>query len=171
MRKLLVGSSLAVLVLTAAGSLPAQQPAGAAAIKLFADSAEVQALMAKAKAEIKPGQPMFSQRLVNLAPYAVNLEYRVSAAPASIHEKEAEIFFVVEGSGILTTGGKLVKQSGGTADNPAATVIEGGTSQSVSKGEVLIVPENTPHWYGTVNAPGPLVLMSMHMPRTTPAAQ
>ena len=72
----------------------AQQPAaqGAApAAKLFAGSADVTAMMAKAKSERKPDQPNFIQPIVQLAPYNANLEYRVAGvkAPASVHEREA----------------------------------------------------------------------------------
>src|SRR5712664_4091101 len=49
----------------------------------------------------------FVQPIVRLAPYNANLEYRVAGvnAPASMHEREAEMFYVVEGSGTLVTGG------------------------------------------------------------------
>ena len=67
------------------------------------------ALIAKAKKERKPDQANFSQPILRLAPYNANLEYRVAGinAPASVHEREAEMFYVVEGSGTLITGGKL----------------------------------------------------------------
>src|SRR5436189_6370809 len=50
----------------------AQQPAAqnaAPAVKLFASSADVTAMIAKAKSERKPDQPNFAQPIVQLAPY------------------------------------------------------------------------------------------------------
>jgi hypothetical protein len=82
----------------------AQQQAGQnppLAAKLFAGSSDVTAMIAKAKSERKPDQANFIQPIVRLAPYNANLEYRVAGvnAPASVHEREAEMFYVVEGSG------------------------------------------------------------------------
>ena len=43
------------------------------------------------------------------------------------------------------------------------TGIEGGESRQIAKGDFIMVPENTPHWFSTIN--GTLVLMSLHLPR------
>lgn len=150
---LLVAMSVAAL---------AQGPA-AQNMKEFTTSAEVQAMIAKAKAELKPGTPMMIQRILSLAPYNANLEYRAAAAPASVHETEAEMFYVIEGSGTLVTGGKLTEEKRTNAENLSGSSIEGGTAREVAKGDFIIVPQNTPHWYSKVN--GALVLMSIHVPR------
>src|SRR5260370_25645316 len=75
--------------------------------KLAVSSADVAAMVAKAKSERKPDQPNFIQALVQLAPYTVNLEHRIGGvnAPASGHEREAELFYVLEGSVTIVTGG------------------------------------------------------------------
>ena len=100
----------------------AQQSAGQnppPAAKLFAGSADVTAMIAKAKSERKPDQANFIQPIVRLAPYNANLEYRVAGvnAPASVHEREAEMFYVVEGSGTLVTGGTLREEKRANAEN------------------------------------------------------
>jgi mannose-6-phosphate isomerase-like protein (cupin superfamily) len=136
----------------------AQQP-----LKEFASSADVVALMAKAKAELKPGQQMLSQRIVGLAPYNANLEYRVAVANASLHEKEAEMFYVIEGSGTVVTGGTLTKETRANAANKSGAGIENGVVREISKGDFVMVPENTPHWFSKIN--GTLVLMSIHLPK------
>jgi quercetin dioxygenase-like cupin family protein len=53
------------------------------------------------------------------------------------------------------TGGKLT-----------GATIAGGTSQTVSKGDFLVVPEGTPHWFSGIDST--LVLMTIKMPRATP---
>ena len=143
----------------------AQQAPAAAAVREFASAIDVTALMAKAKAEIKPGQGNFVQTVVRLPPYTVNLEYRVPAgtAGASIHEREAEIFFVVEGTGTAITGGTLKDEKRSNAENLTGSGIEGGVSRTVVKGDVLFVPEKSPHQFIALG--GPLVLMSLHVPR------
>jgi mannose-6-phosphate isomerase-like protein (cupin superfamily) len=139
----------------------AQQP-----MKTFISSADVTALIAKAKAERKDGQPIVAQPLLQLAPYTASLEYRASVGNAAVHEKEAEMFYVVDGSATLVTGGKLANETRTNAENLTGTAIEGGTSRAVAKGDFVIVPENTPHWFSPIN--GTLVLMSFHVPRPVP---
>ena len=84
--------------------------------------------------------------------------------PAATHEKEAEMFFVMDGGGTLVTGGKLVGETRTNAENLSGTAIDGGKSQAVAKGDFFIVPENTPHWFSKLD--GTLVLMSVHVPRS-----
>ena len=84
--------------------------APAPAMKNLATSADVQALIAKARSELKPGDPYKGETIVKLAPYTVALEYRASRVPPAIHETEAELFYVIEGSGTLTVGGTLTDE-------------------------------------------------------------
>src|SRR5438046_8695486 len=104
-----VFGTIFTLVSSAALAQQSAAPNPAPAARLFAASADVTAMIAKAKSERKPDQPNFVQPIVQLAPYNANLEYRVAgvAAPASVHEREAEMFYVVEGTGTLVTGGTL----------------------------------------------------------------
>ncbi len=144
----------------------AQEGAGQM-MKTFASSTDVAALIAKAKSERKENQPIVIQPILRLAPYNANLEYRASVGPASVHEKEAELFYVIDGSATMMTGGKLVKESRTNAENLTGTAIEGGMSRTVSKGDFIIVPENTPHWFSAIN--GTIILMSLHVPRPVAA--
>ncbi len=152
----------AALLLTVSVFAAAQTPAPAP--KLFAAAGDVSALIAKAKAERKPDQANFIQPIVRLAPYAANLEYRVGsvAAPASTHEKDIEIFYVVEGTGTMVTGGKLVDEKRTNPANLSGTAIIGGQSKKISKGDFLVVPAGTPHWITGID--GALALMTLHVP-------
>ena len=146
------------------GSVLAQQAAPASqTLKTFVSSADVTALIAKAKATRKPDQANLAQPLLQLAPYTANLEYRAGVANGAVHEKEAEMFYVVEGAGTLITGGKLTGETRTNAENLSGSGIEGGKSQRVAKGDFIMVPENTPHWFSAIE--GSLTLMSIHLPR------
>ena len=151
----------------------AQQSAaqgGAPAAKLFAGSADVTAMIAKAKSERKPDQPNFIQPIVQLAPYNANLEYRVAGvkAPASVHEREAEMFYVVDGAGTLVMGGTLRDEKRTNAENLTGSAIDGGTPRRIAKGDWVMVPEKTAHWFSQIE--GTIVLMSIHLPHTTGTA-
>jgi hypothetical protein len=114
--RLRVLCTILTLLMTAAiaRQLTAQNPPPPP--KLFASAADVTAMIAKAKAERKPDQPNFIQPIVGLAPYTANLEHRVAGipAPASVHEREAEMFYVVEGSGRWSPAANSRTRSGPT---------------------------------------------------------
>ncbi len=129
----------------------------------YTSATEVQKLIANAKKIRKGDQPTVSQPILKLAPYQSNLEYRAAVGPAAIHEKEAEMFYVIDGAGTLITGGKLVNEKRTNDANLTGTGIEGGKSQSVGKGDFFIIPEKTPHWFSEIK--GTLILMSFHVPR------
>ena len=151
---------ITIALVTAAAAL-AQAPAPVT--KTFSSAADVAALIAKAKSERKEGQPLVLERILQVPPYNANLEYRASVGPAAIHENEAEMFCVIEGSGTMVTGGKLANEKRTNASNLTGTGIEGGTSREVSKGDFIMVPDNTAHWFSAIN--GYIVLMTLHVPR------
>jgi mannose-6-phosphate isomerase-like protein (cupin superfamily) len=142
-----------------------QPPAGAAdAMKSMASSADVASVVAQLKAE-RGDRPQLARPLLKLAPYTVNIEYRAAVGPAAVHDKEAELFYVLDGAGTLTTGGRLVNPTRPNPDNQSGTGVEGGTSRRVSKGDVIMVPEGEPHWFSMID--GTLTLMSLHLPRAS----
>jgi mannose-6-phosphate isomerase-like protein (cupin superfamily) len=167
MRARLLTLTLMLVTAAAVGLMTAQQPAKQAkqppANKTYVSASDVTAMMAKAKNERKQDQANFIQGLLQLAPYTANLEYRAVVGPAAVHEKEAELFYVIDGGGTLVTGGKLAGETRTNAENLSGTAIDGGDTQAVAKGDFFIVPENTPHWFSKIN--GTLVLMSLHVPR------
>lgn len=135
-----------------------------AAMKTFTSSAEIADLIAKAKAERKEGQAVVFAPILSLAPYRAALEYRAANAPAAVHEKDAELIMVLDGEGTIATGGTLVDEKRVNPTNLSGSGITGGTVQALKKGDVLIVPEKTPHQ--TNPAAGQvIVLMTFHVPR------
>jgi mannose-6-phosphate isomerase-like protein (cupin superfamily) len=169
MRKWLLIVALIALFVPHASSAqaPAGQgaPAAAAAPKLFAAAGDVTAMIERARKERKPDQANFIQPIVGLRPFSANLEYRAAGvnAPASVHDKDAEMFYVVEGTGTIVTGGTLKDERRTNPENLTGSAIEGGTPRKLTKGDWVMVPEKTPHWFTQVE--GALVLMSIHLPR------
>lgn len=130
----------------------------------FATQGDIDALIQKAIRDRKDNQPNTPENILSLEPYRVQLEYRTALAPAALHEKDAEMMYVLQGTGVITTGGKLVGEKRVNAANLTGTSIQGGVAHNVSKGDVIIIPQNTPH---QVNPGGgaPIVLMTFHVPR------
>lgn len=160
---LIVGFALS-LVAALAAAQPAPQAAQSSAkpTQTFASAADVAKLIAKAKSERKEGQPTVAEPILELGSYDGHLEYRAMVGNAAVHEHEAELFYVIDGSATITTGGKLVNEKRTDAANLNGSAIEGGNPRAISKGDWVLVPENTPHWFSPIN--GVLVLFSMHVP-------
>lgn len=63
---------------------------------------------------------------------------------------------------MLVTGGTLKDGKRTNPENLQGSAIEGGTSRRLGKGDWVMVPEKTPHWFTQID--GVLVLMSLHLP-------
>lgn len=155
---------LMATLLSAAAVAQAPSPSPPATdLRLFASSADVKALIAKAAAAIKPGQPALVQPLLAFAPYSAALEYRQAGAGAARHGDQAEIFFVVQGGGTFVQGGTLTEPKQTDPQNSSGSGIAGGETRHVGVGDMFVVPEATPHWVSAVD--GRLVMISMKVPR------
>jgi mannose-6-phosphate isomerase-like protein (cupin superfamily) len=155
-----------LVALAALAAFPAMQSwaQDTAPMKTFVSSTEISALLAKAKADRKADQPLVVEPILSLAPYRALLEYRPALAPAALHEKDAELMYVLEGRGNIVTGGKLVNEKRNNAHNLSGTSIESGHSQAVTKGDYVFVPENTPHQVEPTGG-APIILITLHVPR------
>jgi glc operon protein GlcG len=86
--------------------------------------------------------------------YMVHASHRDKAGVVEVHERDADIIYVLDGSATFVTGGEMV---GGKTIGPGeirGAEIKGGETRTISKGDVIIVPAGTPHWFKDV--PGPL---------------
>jgi mannose-6-phosphate isomerase-like protein (cupin superfamily) len=77
---------------------------------------------------------------------------------ALVHDKIDEIYYVLEGGGMLITGGTLI---GGKQTSASPTIgpgwsgtsIEGGLGKRITAGEVVIIPAGTPHMFKELDGP------------------
>ncbi len=104
-------------------------------MKTFMNAKEIMGLVEKAKANRKGAAPLVAEPILSMAPYRAQLEYRPGTSPASLHEKDAELMVVLEGTGNVVTGGRLVEEKRNNANNLGGTSITGGNSQAVVKGD------------------------------------
>jgi mannose-6-phosphate isomerase-like protein (cupin superfamily) len=68
---------------------------------------------------------------------------------ANLHQvNTTEIYYMVEGVATLVTGGALTDpQRTPNSTNVRGSGIEGGVSRRITKGDVVIIPGHTPHWW------------------------
>ena len=106
--------------------------------------------------------PSAAARVFTLAPYNVNVEQRQPRPQgASLHDAQAEFFYVIDGAATLLTGGTLTAPTR-TGANVAGTGIEGGVRQAFRKGDFLLVPAGVPHQFVDIQAP--VRLLQLYLP-------
>ena len=135
----------------------------AAPVSVFMSDKDITALVDKAKADRKGDAPVTAEPILLLAPYRAQLEYRPGNAPAALHEHDAELMVVLQGTGDIVTEGKLVDEKRVNANNLTGSSISGGVSHQVVKGDMILIPYNTPHQV-IPSGGAPIVLMTMHVP-------
>src|SRR5205814_4390355 len=89
---------------------------------------------------------MTSAAVSNTDQYRINVVHRDRAAGAIAHPGNTELHYIIDGAGTIVTGGTIVRGGGGAN----AATIDNGVTRQVVKGDVVIIPTNTPHWYREV---------------------
>ena len=150
-----------LLALVLLAPLPAVAQPAAAPVKLYSSAADVQALIAQARAEHSSGNTV--KIIGNVPGYPVQLEFRTSTTPSSIHPAQDELIEVIGGGCTLITGGTLTDVTPGNGKTLSGKVIEGGMPRKIAKGDYVLVPANTPHQYTEIQ--GELITVAVHFPK------
>ena len=103
----------------------------------------------RVKAAFAKGKP-----LLEVENYKVLASRRDGPGRVEVHTKDTDIFHVLTGTATLVTGGRMV---GGKATGPEelrGVSVEGGEAHELRPGDVIVVPNGTPHWFKAV--PGPM---------------
>jgi mannose-6-phosphate isomerase-like protein (cupin superfamily) len=84
----------------------------------------------------------------------VVLANRAAQRGAEMHDKTNHLFIIVDGEGTFVTGGKLINPKVISAGQTRADGIEGGETHRLTKGDVITIPANTPHWWKDTSKTG-----------------
>ena len=107
----------------------------------YFDSEKVSAAFAK-------GMP-----LLETSGFKVHAGRRESAGLAELHTEETDVIYVVEGTATFVTGGTMVDGKVTTPGQIRGTGIDGGVTHHLKKGDVIIVPNGTPHQFTETSNP------------------
>jgi glc operon protein GlcG len=91
--------------------------------------------------------------LIEVNNYKVHASRREAPGMAEVHNLDTDIIYVLEGSATLVTGGTVVDGKTTALNEIRGKEISGGDTRKLIKGDVMIVPAGTPHWFKEVNAP------------------
>jgi len=73
---------------------------------------------------------------------------------SEIHAKTNHVFIIVDGEAEFVTGGTMIDPKEISPGQIRGKGIEGGVSHHLSKGEVITIPANTPHWWKDTSKTG-----------------
>jgi glc operon protein GlcG len=90
--------------------------------------------------------------LASSADHTVRISRRDRAGQSEVHDTETDVFYVMEGSATFVTGGTMVDAKTTSPGQVRGTGITGGTTHMLSKGDVIVIPKGTPHWFKEVPA-------------------
>lgn len=103
----------------------------------------------KVEASFSEGAVLFDPA----ANYTITTSRRDSPGLIELHEKDSDIIYVVKGSATFITGGTLLDGKKIAEYEIRGTQLNGGTPQTLSAGDVIVVSAGTPHWFKEVQAP------------------
>jgi mannose-6-phosphate isomerase-like protein (cupin superfamily) len=155
--------TLALILLLSAASLRAQAPVSTAAAAGKAGlpatdvtAADINSFLNKLPKNAISDQPI---RVVDVGGHHVGvygvLRPKAVKQDAVLHEVgTSEVYYMLEGSGTLVTGGTLMDQR---REPPTTTTvrgsrIDGGVTRKVVPGDVVIIPGRTPHWWSGLDS-------------------
>jgi glc operon protein GlcG len=85
--------------------------------------------------------------------YMVHASRRDGAGMAEVHEQDTDIIYVLDGTATFVTGGTVTEPKTVAPGEIRGAAIASGETRKLVKGDVIIVPNGTPHWFQQVNGP------------------
>jgi glc operon protein GlcG len=107
----------------------------------YVDSEKVSAAFAK-------GLP-----LVETPGYRVLAGHRQGPGLVELHTRETDVFYIVDGTATFVTGGTMVDGKEVSPGQMRGTSITGGKTHHLKKGDVIVVPNGTPHQFTETSNP------------------
>jgi mannose-6-phosphate isomerase-like protein (cupin superfamily) len=154
-----LGIAACVTAAVAAEPPPAAPGPGAPAAYLSS-----QQLSQAMKASIAKGSVPALAQIASTDQYFINEVHRTVVTGAAVHPGWTEVHIILAGSGTFVTGGQI-KTSGNMK------IVEGGVSQRVAKGDVIVVPADTPHWYKQIDGSLDAIEVRFVRPDAAPPAR
>ena len=89
--------------------------------------------------------------LINHGSYQVHAGRREEPGQVEVHAKDTDVIYMLEGSTTFVTGGTMVGGKTTAPDEIRGSNVQGGETRTLTKGDVIVVPNGTPHWFTEVS--------------------
>jgi mannose-6-phosphate isomerase-like protein (cupin superfamily) len=139
MRRFFLGFILAAMTTTGSSAAPAEPKT------TIIKGADLEAAFAKSKSFLETPE------------YRISTARREGPGDVEVHNVDTDIFYVVEGTATLVTGGEMLEPRTTGPNEIRGSSIKGGETKTVGKGDIIVIPKLVPHWFKEV--PGPFVYL------------
>ena len=85
--------------------------------------------------------------------YMIHTSRREKAGVAEVHTRDADLIYVQDGTATFVTGGTVKDPKNIADDEIRGSSVSGGDTRQIAKGDVIVVPAGTPHWFKQVSDP------------------
>ena len=116
---------------------------GADPTKVFT-SAEIMKRLAASKPQ---AHQVYGSSLEAGHGFRLSANKREASGIPELHQKVDDIFVIESGEATLITGGTIVGPKTTAADEVRGQSIQGGTKRTISTGDFVHIPANTPHQF------------------------
>lgn len=85
--------------------------------------------------------------------YKIDASRRDEPGVVEVHSRDTDIIYMLEGTATLVTGGNLIDAKTIEPEEIRGRESQDGDSRTISKGDVVVIPNGTPHWFKEVRGP------------------
>jgi glc operon protein GlcG len=85
--------------------------------------------------------------------FKVQAGHRTGPGEVEIHDRDTDIFHILEGSATFLTGGKIIDPRTVGPGETRGKELAGGDAHHLVKGDIIVIPNGVPHWFKEVNGP------------------
>jgi len=91
--------------------------------------------------------------LVRGANYKIDASHRDEPGLVEVHNRDTDIIYMLKGRATLVTGGTIIDGKTIEPEEIRGKQSQGGESRTLTKGDVVVIPNGTPHWFKEVSGP------------------
>jgi glc operon protein GlcG len=85
--------------------------------------------------------------------YKIDASHRDEPGIVEVHTRDTDIIYMLEGSATLVTGGAVIDGKTIEPEEIRGRESKGGENRVITKGDVVVIPNGTPHWFKEVKGP------------------
>jgi len=91
--------------------------------------------------------------LVRGANFRIDASHRDKPGVVEVHTRDTDLIYMLAGTATLVTGGTIIDAKTIEPEEIRARESKGGESRTIAKGDVVVIPNGTPHWFKEMNGP------------------
>ena len=85
--------------------------------------------------------------------YKIDASHRDEPGIVEVHTRDTDIIYMLEGTATLVTGGTVIDGKTVEPEEIRGRESKGGENRMITKGDVVVIPNGTPHWFKEVREP------------------